>query len=206
MSSPAPARRPTLSREQVVASALELLDAEGLQGFSMRKLAARLDVDPMTIYWHIKGRERILDAVAAAVLADVRVGGQGPWWRRVEHALREHRRVLKAHPAVLELLLTHPVRSAEAWAGGNEALELLERHVGAEAHTWLRSLVSYVNGFLLTERPALGRHTPTPVPEELADELPRVAATLRALGPSADMDFDHGLRVLMSGLRAAARS
>ena len=73
-----------LSPDQIVAVARDLIGAEGLQHFSMRKLAAALDVNPMTIYLRFENKDALLDAVAAASLAEfVAPDVSGPWPQRV---------------------------------------------------------------------------------------------------------------------------
>jgi TetR/AcrR family transcriptional regulator, tetracycline repressor protein len=60
----------TLSRERVVAEALRLVDDKGLDALSLRPLAARLGVQAPTLYWHVKNKSELLDAVADAVMDD----------------------------------------------------------------------------------------------------------------------------------------
>jgi TetR/AcrR family tetracycline transcriptional repressor len=57
-----------LDREQVVAEAARLLDDEGLDALSLRTLAGRLGVQAPTLYWHIKNKAELLDAVADAIM------------------------------------------------------------------------------------------------------------------------------------------
>ena len=45
--------RETLSREQIVAAAMTILDTDGVAGLSMRKLAAKLDAGATSLYWHV---------------------------------------------------------------------------------------------------------------------------------------------------------
>jgi TetR/AcrR family tetracycline transcriptional repressor len=59
-----------LSRAQVVAEALRLVDDKGLDALSLRALAARLGVQAPTLYWHVKNKSELLDAVADAVMDD----------------------------------------------------------------------------------------------------------------------------------------
>jgi AcrR family transcriptional regulator len=55
----------------VLAGALDLLDTDGLEGLTMRKLAAHLGVQAGALYWHFQSKRALLDAVADALLADV---------------------------------------------------------------------------------------------------------------------------------------
>ena len=60
---PRPQERSTLSREQIVAEALRLLDAEGVDALSMRKLAARLESGATSLYWHVANRDELIELV-----------------------------------------------------------------------------------------------------------------------------------------------
>lgn len=73
-----------LDREQVVSEAVRLLDDEGLDALSLRTLAARLGVQAPTLYWHIRNKAELLDAVADAIMDDaiaaVPASGTGDDW------------------------------------------------------------------------------------------------------------------------------
>ena len=60
------AKRERLTREKIIEAAMEMLDREGEKGFSMRKLAADLGVDPMAIYHHHSSRRTLIHEVRAA--------------------------------------------------------------------------------------------------------------------------------------------
>src|SRR5690606_36446217 len=60
---PRPARSPGRSREEIVRAAVELLDAEGLDGLSMRKLGARLDAGATSLYWYVANKDELLELV-----------------------------------------------------------------------------------------------------------------------------------------------
>lgn len=204
MSSPDPrGRRVGLSRDQVLTTALDLLDARGLKAFTLRALAAELDVDPMTIYWHVKGKDEILDGVVGLVLGRIEAGKGGAWHRQAAQMFRDHREVLLRHPAVLDLLLSRPIRSADAWSGTERFLALVAPKLGQEsAARWLRLLASYTNGFLLTERQA-----PVKLTAASTEPLPRdskTGAALRRLTAHTDADFEAGLRILIDAMRASA--
>lgn len=206
MSLPDPrGRRVGLSRDQVLRTALKLLDAHGLRAFTLRALAAELDVDPMTIYWHVKGKDEILDGVVALVLGRIEVGNTGAWHRQAAAMFRAHRQLLLEHPAVLDLLLSRPIRSADAWSGTERFLALVEPKLGRDsAVRWLRLLAAYTNGFLLTERRVSG------VVEVAADAQratapPKTAEALRHLAEPSDEDFEAGLRVFVDAMRAEAQ-
>src|SRR2546423_13217331 len=84
-------RTPLLSREGIVAAALALVDAEGLDGLSTRRLAAELGVSGPSLYNHVATKDELIDAVVDSVVAGVdglAFAGLGPppgWceWRYV---------------------------------------------------------------------------------------------------------------------------
>ena len=114
-----------LSRARVCAEALALVDDEGLEALTMRRLGARLDCEAMSLYRHVKDKADLLDALHAAVLgdlqpeerADVRVSSREPEWRALLGGLASAlRSSLLRHPNVLPLFTTRPVSAPEAVA------------------------------------------------------------------------------------------
>lgn len=65
--------RAPLSRERVFAAAIELADADGVQALTMRSLAQRLEVEPMSLYYHVAGKSALLDGIAEAVVTEILV-------------------------------------------------------------------------------------------------------------------------------------
>ena len=63
--------RETLSRDQIVTAALELMDAEGLEGMNMRALGKHLDSAPTAVYWHVGSRESLIALAADRAWAEV---------------------------------------------------------------------------------------------------------------------------------------
>jgi TetR/AcrR family transcriptional regulator, tetracycline repressor protein len=92
-----------LDRQRIVAEAVALLDAEGLEGVTTRKLAARLGVQSPTLYWHLPNKAALVTALADAIL-DQQFGDMSPpppdqHWQDWLSGLAERlRRALLAHP------------------------------------------------------------------------------------------------------------
>src|SRR5512138_2007399 len=107
-----------LSRERVCKEALALVDEEGLEALSMRRLGARLGVEAMSLYHHVRDKADLLDALHAAVLGDlqpVAAPGGGEDWRVLLGGLaRALRGALLRHPNVVVLFATRPVTAPEA--------------------------------------------------------------------------------------------
>ncbi|HLS39640.1 MAG TPA: TetR/AcrR family transcriptional regulator [Ornithinicoccus sp.] len=96
---------PLLSRQRIRDAALDLIDARGLAGFSMRQLAAELGVSAPSLYSHYATREEVLDDVVDLVVADVDTSGFDRGWREgVLTWARSYREALVAHPHVAPLV------------------------------------------------------------------------------------------------------
>ena len=67
-----------LQREVIVSTALALVDREGLQALSMRRLGAALGVDPMAVYYHLPSKQALLDAIVEAVMAGIDLSVDNP--------------------------------------------------------------------------------------------------------------------------------
>ncbi|XVV13308.1 TetR/AcrR family transcriptional regulator [Actinoplanes sp. CA-131856] len=79
---PERARRPApLSRERIVEAAVALLDAEGIDGLTMRRLAQRFDVSATALYWHVRTKEDVLDLAVDEIFRDVDLPEVTADWR-----------------------------------------------------------------------------------------------------------------------------
>jgi len=92
-----------LDRQRIIAEAVALLDAEGLDGVTTRKLAARLGVQSPTLYWHLPNKAALITAIAEAILdqqvADMTPPDPDERWQDWLIGLAEQlRRALLAHP------------------------------------------------------------------------------------------------------------
>src|SRR5689334_9393027 len=73
-------RAAPLSRDVVLAAALALVDEEGADALTLRRLADRLGVNPMAAYHHVHGKDAILDGIAELVTQDIHLRDEsGPW-------------------------------------------------------------------------------------------------------------------------------
>ncbi|MEV7544386.1 TetR/AcrR family transcriptional regulator C-terminal domain-containing protein [Streptomyces sp. NPDC089915] len=111
-------RKPLLSRDRIVEAAGELVDAEGLDAVSTRRLAAALGVSGPSLYNHFRTKDAILEAVADAVSArvdlsmfDAPADGSAPDWRGALHAwAHSYRDALADHPNIVPVLARGPGR------------------------------------------------------------------------------------------------
>jgi AcrR family transcriptional regulator len=213
----------TLTRAVVLSAALELIDRDGADGLSMRRLARELGRDPMTIYRHAPNKAALLQAVAETVLAELEVGPPGPdWSSQLREVARQYRRLALAHPNVVPLLVTLPLSTPLALRplGVLRPLEdIVELLMGAgfsggDALHIYRALFGFLHGHVLNELQELVEN-----PDETDDllrlglhrlpigEFPR----LRSLAPvlasyDGGAELERGLDILLAGLRPMAPS
>ncbi len=106
-----------LSRERVLAAAVELADTDGIEALTMRNLAGALGVEAMSLYYHVANKEALLDGVVETIIGEIEdelggfdvVKGERDWKRVLRHRILTARRVLLRHPwapAVIETRTT----------------------------------------------------------------------------------------------------
>jgi AcrR family transcriptional regulator len=98
-----PQRQP-LTRQRIVRAALRIMDEEGLEAVTMRRIGRALGVEAMSLYNHVRDKEEILDAICEEVLTEFRFPVDTEWADTVRAAAREYRRLLLAHPRVITLM------------------------------------------------------------------------------------------------------
>lgn len=126
---PARARtgQPTLSREQIVRAAIELLDAEGTAGLSMRRLGARLGSGATSLYWHVATKDDLLELAVDDVMGEVYVpeAGDAPWRIGVSVMASGMRAMLLRHPWVIGMLGVRPTIGPNVMKMSNRSVGLL---------------------------------------------------------------------------------
>lgn len=209
-----------LTRGRILSTALSLVDEEGIEALSMRRLAKELGVDPMAIYHHLPNKRALLSALIEEIFSEMRVpepgrsGDLGDWRERVRAWARAFRDVARAHPKLVPYLASYPEAAAEATLESTEELYAAFEAAGMTPREIVGSVgvvVDYLNGFALAEASgAVGDPDEQREMLELLDarpqgELPAMRRTLEALA-SKDLgaDFEFGLEVVLAGLEATA--
>ena len=212
-------RRSTLNRDRVLAAALRLVDADGVELLSMRRLGKALGCDPMQLYRYAPSKDALLDGVVELVLSRLEVppADDGDWagvLRRTGHAFRA---LALAHPHVVPLLVTRPLATPLALRplGTLRPLErLLDLFVTAgfgerEALHAYRLYMGFLYGHVLNELQERVLD-----PDETDDllrlglhrlplrEFPRIRALAGELATyDGARELDEGLAVVLAGLR-----
>lgn len=94
-----PERRERLTRDRVLRAAVEMADASGIEKLTMRALAQSLGVEAMSLYYHVKNKDDILDGMIDVIIAEVDVPVPGDDWKSAQH-----RRATSLH----DMLTRHP--------------------------------------------------------------------------------------------------
>ncbi len=99
-----------ITRDVVLAAALEIIDRDGADALSMRRLARALDRDPMVLYRHAPNKAALLDGIAETVLAQLHVDCADPDWAgQLREVARRYRTLALSHPHVVPLIVTRPL-------------------------------------------------------------------------------------------------
>ena len=147
-----PAGGKTVSPETILSEALSILDADGLNGLSMRVLAKRAGINPMTIYYHFNDREGLIKSLAERVYADVVAPETGDALARAKGLLTAYHAKVLLHPALTLAIFARPaVFPDHARRITNDLAELLrERSLSSQrALLWTHILVDYAHGAAL---------------------------------------------------------
>jgi AcrR family transcriptional regulator len=117
-----------LSRDRVLREALALLDQYGLGKLSIRQIALRLGVTPMSLYNHFANKDELFDALHEAALLEITtptIPRRISWRQLAMRMATTLRQVLRAHPQALPLFATRPVRSPVLLRAADELLQRL---------------------------------------------------------------------------------
>lgn len=204
-----------MTRGSILRSALRLVDEDGMEALSMRRLARELGVDPMAIYHHVPGKEVLVAGLVEAVFSEMGMPEDGGWRERVRGFARAYRELARAHPNLVLELVTDPGGGAAATLEATEALYEALAASGLAAHDVVRAadlVVDYVNGFVLAEisGPLGGLDDRREMLERLverpAEKTPTMVRVLGELaGEDLPVDFEFGLDVILAGLDARLR-
>ncbi len=212
-----PPRAP-LSRDRVLQGALDLADRIGVEDFTIRRLAAALDVKPMTIYHHVPGKEQILDGIVDLVFGEIDLPPESlPWADAMRRRCVSARHALNRHPWAPPLMESR-VSPGPALLRHHDAVLACLRRGGLSlpltAHAYA-ILDSYVYGFTLQEAslPHGGGEEIAGLAEQilgpsLGEHYPHLAAftaghVLRP-GYAFGTSFEFGLDLILNGLEVAA--
>ena len=195
-------------------AALTLVDAQGLDGLTMRRLAGELGVEAMSLYHYFPGKPTLLDGLVERVLSELRPPeAQLPWDERLRRLAQALREVALAHPHLFPLVATRPLRGEAAVVPVEAALDSL-REAGLDAEQAVSAfwaLVAYLTGAVLAEIAAaigLSDEPVTGLAPDIEAELdqarfPRVHELAPTIAQASfAQEYERGLELLLASLRS----
>ncbi|MFI6300077.1 TetR/AcrR family transcriptional regulator [Nonomuraea sp. NPDC050790] len=216
--------RPELSREQIVSEAIRLLDEEGIDALTMRRLGSRLDAVAPALYYHVNSKDELLELIVDQIYGEIEVPGEPADWRGgAVHTARSLRAVILRHPwfasvigqAGLVFLGPSMMRASE------DILALFERggFTLEQADHALNTLIAYVLGTAISEAAYLTMLARSgqseddlvervwPAAQQAAQPYPRLSKLYatrpgKSLHSASDEDFERRLALFLDSLQS----
>lgn len=206
-----PLRPDGLSRERIVRAAIGLIEREGEDGLSMRRVAKELGVAVMSLYNHVPNKAALLDGVAAEILGGMEVADDPamPWTERARALIRAYRKIAHDHPRCVTLVLTRKIDVPSGMRPVEHALAVAADagFDGGTAVRIMRALLAYAIGAQMREVGAakmldyLPDHGAKGFARLDPAEFPHVVAYQHELlTHDPDTDFEFGLDLLIDAL------
>jgi AcrR family transcriptional regulator len=216
----APLSRVPLSRERVIVEAVALADENGIGTLTMRRLADRLYVEPMSLYHHVANKDAILDGMVDVVFGEIALPSPPAEWKT---AMRERaasaRDVLRRHPWAISLMQSRLTPGPATLRHHNAVIGCLREAgftIDLAAHAF-SAIDSYLYGFAMQEL-----NLPFSTPEETAqmavtfldhfpaEQYPYLAELtvehVLLRGYDYGNEFEYGLDLILDGLERAQKA
>jgi AcrR family transcriptional regulator len=220
---PRPAREP-LTRDAIVDAAIRVIQREGFDGLSMRRLAQELDTAPSSLYAHVSGKEELLDLLIDRVSAEIKVPERPDpqrWREQLKQIARDTHRALTAHADVARAALAHIPVGPQALRVSNAAMEImLAGGLPPQYAAWALDRIflyitadAYEGSLLAAKTRAMGQTVEEFFGEFATrmreyyqalppDRFPALVANVDALlSGGGDERFEFGLSMLVDGLQ-----
>lgn len=211
-------RRAPLTRERVLAAAVELADRAGIEEVSMRKVGQELGVEAMSLYNHVKNKEDLLDGMTEIVIGEIDLAIQGDDWKSaMRHRILTARAAMKRHPWASKVIETRTtmmptmLRYMDTFAGiffDNGFSTDLAHHalhaLGARMLGFSQEL--YDDSEALAESPELNEImmqqmlTQFPNISKIAAEITHDDGSVVGTGCDDDFEFIFALDLMLEGL------
>jgi AcrR family transcriptional regulator len=205
--------RAPLSRERVLRAALVLADTGGIESLTMRKLGQELQVEAMSLYNHVAGKDDILDGIVDLVFSEIALpSGPADWKTAARERAISAREALRRHPWATSLMHSRTNPGPASLRHHDSVLGSLRKAgfpLVMAAHA-VSVIDGYVYGFAL-QQANMPLHTPEQVAEvgenilrQLDHEYPNLAEMItdHAMKPDYDYsdEFKFGLDLILDGL------
>jgi AcrR family transcriptional regulator len=204
-----------LSRARIISAAVDLIEREGVEAVSMRRIAALLDCGVMSLYNHVPGKAALLDDVAERVVSGIEFTAmpEASWQEQVRAQARAFRAIARKYPRSTMLVVSRPTPSLTGLRPIENALATLREAGcgGNEAVLIVRAFIAFIMGSLLREvgvTPGLRDKAADAGPTANANRLdpveyPQVTSLAAELSrKDPDGDFEFGLDLLVHAIAA----
>jgi AcrR family transcriptional regulator len=208
--------RTPLSRDRVIAAAIELADDAGIGSLSMRKVGQRLGVEAMSLYNHVANKDDMLDGIVERILDEIDVPSPDEDWKEgMRRRAASARDVFLRHPWAMGVLESRPQNSSPQRLGYYDAVLGALQRAGFGDRLAVRGfsiLDAYIFGFILQELNLAfdDQESLEEVGEDLlrqmADAYPHLtAATADTMADGYDFaaEFRFGLDLIIDALERA---
>ncbi|UBU08704.1 TetR/AcrR family transcriptional regulator [Nonomuraea gerenzanensis] len=214
--------RETLTKEQIVQTAVELLDSDGVEGLSMRQLGSRLNSAATAVYWHVKSKDDLVVLAADAVWAEIELPDldETPWRAAATAMAKGLYAMILRHPWLVPAMSTHLLYGPGKSRHDDHLLAVYQAagFTGQGAERAMKTVFTFVLGTALgvaSEAAWRSRLRRTGGDEqeqarelvaratEIAMRFPRLRAhTAAHQGEEPGLDLEFGLRTILNGLQA----
>jgi AcrR family transcriptional regulator len=169
---PGRSRRDPITREGIVAAALRILDAEGLDGLSMRRVAEELDTGAASLYWHVGSKDGLLDLLLDEVIGEQTIPDPEPerWQEQIKEVAREQRAITLRHRDIVRMSIGRVPMGPNAIQYSERVLAIMRAGGLPDKYAVLghHLLIAIVNGYTLDETQEGGEPPPDqPSPDEM---------------------------------------
>ncbi|MGW7532361.1 TetR/AcrR family transcriptional regulator [Amycolatopsis sp. NPDC054798] len=188
--------KPALSREGIVAAALDIVRREGAERVTMRRLAKELDTGPASLYVYVRDTDELHAAVLDELLGEVPTASSadGDWRSRLWTVVSTYRDVLYAHPGLARVALVTPLNGPNYLAIVDTVLGLLaEAGVPSGPAAWTVDLL------LLVATASAVEHSTRKDRPEAERQHDKLAETVRGLTPETHPNIVAASENLFSG-------
>lgn len=199
-------KEPLIRPAEAIATALEMIDRDGLDGFNIRKLGNELGVNPSSLYHHFHDKNDILNRVCLLVLEESRVLAplrvNAPWQVYVKKSVAQYRRALMRHPNVAPLMTpSGPLGHFGNSLGRIGVAELLAEEVPSK---YIYAIIDSINSLAYGSALLNAQYSDNSahIGAASAGEIPALTEVLRAAPKSLDRLFEMQIDALVEGWTA----
>jgi AcrR family transcriptional regulator len=214
-----------LSRDRIVRAGVDLADAEGLDGLSMRRLAEELEAAPMALYRHVAHKDDLIDGMIDVVFSELDFPTGSGWRTAMHERARGMRQALLRHPWAVGLMEAG-TPGLESFRHHNATMRCLREDAGLSfpmaVHAY-NVMDSYIYGFALQEKTLPftnsgeaieeGQRRQTAAeaiitPEAFAEAFPFLADIAQQLAANPydfDAEFEFGIELILAGIERMRR-